>query len=250
MVHRVLNHPQLRVAFFIDPWVSDSLQGKAAAQVVYLMDPVKLPEHHPTPAQKTAIRARLGVPDTRKLFLLFGDITPRKGLWTLIHALQKLTPEEEARMCLAIVGHAEPDLEKQLAAELETLAAGTQLAVIRRASYVDDVEMANWFTGADVVMLPYLNHAGMSGVQLIAAAHRRPVISQAFGPMGRLTREYQLGLTTEPSDPVALAGAMRRFLGEGPSPGFDPKVAYALAKQQSHEKFAETLLRALGPYTT
>jgi hypothetical protein len=66
--------------------------------------------------------------------------------------------------------------------------------------------------------------------------------------MGRLTRDYRLGLTVNPSEPSAFAGAIRRFLGDTPPPVFDPEVAYALAKEQSHEKFTDTLLEKLGPY--
>ena len=48
LVLRLLNHPQLRAAFFLDPYVANSLKGKGTAQVVHLQDPVRLPEHHAT----------------------------------------------------------------------------------------------------------------------------------------------------------------------------------------------------------
>ena len=199
-------------------------------------------------ADKVAARLRLGVPAGRKLFLFFGDIAGRKGLWELINSLGALTTEEMQLMCLAVVGHAEPHVERRLAPRLERLAAATPLSIMRRPAYVDEAELGDWFTAADVVLAPYMHHVGMSGILLLAAAYRRPVISQDFGPMGRLTRDYRLGLTVNPSDPSALAGAMRSFLGETPPPVFDPEVAYALAKEQSREKFTDTLLEKLGPY--
>ena len=193
---------------------------------------------------------RLGVPASRKLFLFFGDIAGRKGLFTLINSLGALTTEEMQLICLAVVGHAEPYVERRLAPSLEKLAAATPLSIMRRAAYVPDydAELGDWFTAADVVLAPYMHHVGMSGILLLAAAYRRPVISQDFGPMGRLTRDYRLGMTVDPSDPSALAGAMRSFLGETPPPVFDPEIAYALAKEQSREKFADTLLEKLAPY--
>jgi hypothetical protein len=66
--------------------------------------------------------------------------------------------------------------------------------------------------------------------------------------MARLTRDYRLGLTVNPRDPRALAGAMRRFLGETSPPVFDPEVAYALASEHATEKFTDALLEKLGPY--
>jgi glycosyltransferase involved in cell wall biosynthesis len=248
LVLRLLNHPQLRTAFFLDPDVANSLKGKGTAQVVHLPDPVRLPQHHATHADKVAARLRLGIPAGRKLFLFFGDIASRKGLLELINSLRALTTEEMQLLCLAVVGHAEPHFERRLTPRLEELAAATPLAITRRAAYVGEAELGDWFTAADVVLAPYMHHVGTSGILLLAAAFRRPVISQEFGPMGRLTRDYQLGVTVNPSDSSALAGAIRSFLRDTPPPVFDPEVAYALAREQSHEKFTNTLLEKLAPY--
>jgi glycosyltransferase involved in cell wall biosynthesis len=245
---RLLNHPQLRIAFFLDPNVANSLKGKCTAQVVHLRDPVRLPQNHATHADKVGARLRLGIPDGRRLFLFFGDIGGRKGLWELIHSLSALTTEEMQHICLAIVGYAEPHFEQHLAPTLERLATATPLSITRRAAYVDEAELGDWFTATDVVLAPYINHVGMSGILLLAAAFRRPVISQDFGPMGRLTRDYRLGLAVNPSDPSALADAIRSFLGDTPPPAFDPEIAYALAKKQSHEKFTNALFEKLEPY--
>jgi glycosyltransferase involved in cell wall biosynthesis len=244
---RLLNHPQLRTAYFLDPDVANSLKGKCTAQVVHLRDPVRLPQHHATHADKVAARLRLGIPVGRKLFLFIGDISGRKGLWELINSLSALTTEEMQLIFLAIVGYAEPHFDQRLAPILERLAA-TPLSIARRAAYVDEAELGDWFTAADVVLAPYMNHVGVSGILLLAAAFRRPVISSDFGPMGRLTRDHRLGLTVNTSDPSALAAAIRSCLGDTAPPGFDPEIAYALAKEQSHEKFTNTLLEKLGPY--
>jgi glycosyltransferase involved in cell wall biosynthesis len=250
LMPRLLNHPQLRVAFFIDPHVAKSFEDRVTAQVTYLKDPVRLPADHATPAEKAATRSRLGVPDDRKLFLFFGDIRGRKGLWKLIEAVGKLTSAEQARMCLAVVGLAEPVVERRLGPQLKALAKSTPLSVIRRAAYVGESELGEWFTAADVVLAPYMRHVGMSGILLLAAAYRRPAISQEFGPMGRLTRENSLGLTVDTRDGAEVARALRSFLGDTSPPGWDADVAYAFAKQQSHVQFGEMLLATLRPFTT
>ena len=216
--------------------------------MVYLRDPVRLPKHHATRADKAAARLRLRVPASRKLFLFFGDVSGRKGLWELIDSLGALTIEEMQLTCLAIVGQAEPHVERRLAPRLERLAAATPLSIMRRAAYVDEAELGDWFTAADVVLAPYIQHVGTSNILFLAAAYRRPVISQDFGLMARLTRDYRLGLTVNPSDPSALAGAMRSFLGETPPPVFDPEVAYALAKRACNTRNLLTLFsKSSGP---
>jgi glycosyltransferase involved in cell wall biosynthesis len=177
--------------------------------------------------------------------LFFGDIAGRKGLWELIHSLDALTTEEARLVCLAIVGHAEPEVERRLAPTLDRLVATRPLSIVRRAAYVDEAELADWFTATDVVLAPYIHHVGMSGILFLAAAYGKPVIAQDFGPMGRLTRDHRLGLTVDPSNPRALADGMRSFLSETSQPVFDREAAYALASKHSYEKFTDTLLETL-----
>jgi glycosyltransferase involved in cell wall biosynthesis len=88
----------------------------------------------------------------------------------------------------------------------------------------------------------------MSGILLLAAAHRKPVISAGRGALGRLTRENQLGVTVDPGDPAELARAMVSFLGKAPPKGWDPDVAYACAQERSADKFGKRLLNALRPF--
>jgi glycosyltransferase involved in cell wall biosynthesis len=248
LILRTLNHPQLRVAFFLDPWVANSLQGQGTAQVSCLLEPVNLPTRLPTPAEREEIKSRLGVPADRKLFLLSGDINGRKGVWRLLESIAQLTPEESARICLAIVGRAEAAFEQRLVPQLEAVAASTQVAFIRRAEYVDDGELSDWFIAADVVLVPYIHHVRVSGILLLAAAHRKPVISAVQGPLGKLTRKYRLGVTVDPNEPEELARAMVSFLDETPPAGWDPEIAYAYAAERSADKFGGRLLAALRPF--
>ena len=248
LVLRLLNHPQLRVAFFIDPWVAKSLQGKGTAQVFCLKEPVRIPERLPTLAERHEIRARLGVPADRKLFLLVGDISGRKGIWKLLEAIAKLKPQEAARTCVAIIGKSNASVERRLAPEIEAVVEATQAVIIRKDQYVDEGELGEWFTAADVVLAPYIHHVGMSGILLLASAHRKPVISANLGAMARLTNGYRLGLTVDPRDPTELAHAMASFIGENPPSAWNPDAAYVFAEERAADKFGERLLDALQPF--
>ena len=248
LIFKALNHPQLRVAFFLDPWVAESLKGKGTAEVFCLKEPVWIPEHAPSPAERGEARMRLGVPADRKLFLLAGDISGRKGVSKVLESVACLTPEESKQICLAIVGRAEASFEQRLASKVEAVATSTSVSVIRRAEYVDKSELNDWFVAADVVLVPYIRFVQMSGILLLAAAHRKPVISAGRGALGRLTRENQLGVTVDPGDPAELARAMVSFLGKAPPKGWDPDVAYACAQERSADKFGKRLLNALRPF--
>ena len=225
----------------------DRLNGAGTTRVVYLPDPVRTPERILSPEEVAETRRRLGVAHDRRLFLLFGDLRPRKGLWKLFDALRELTADECARAAIALVGHAEPAIEDRIAAETVAL-SGKPISVIRRTGYVSDAERDAWFDVADVVLAPYLRHAGSSGVLMLAAAHRKPVISQDFGLMGHLVREKRLGLAIDTFDPKVIAQAMRGFLGAARPAEWDADKAYAFARSQSDERFATVLIDSLRPF--
>ncbi|HZP19366.1 MAG TPA: glycosyltransferase family 4 protein [Bauldia sp.] len=121
------------------------------------------------------------------------------------------------------------------------------IEILRIATFVPVADRHAWFDAADVALAPYIRHAGSSGVLMLAASHGIPVISQKFGQMGRWVAEHKLGLAVDPDDPQELAGALRRYL-TGPPADYDPEPGYAFARQQSPERFGETLFGALRPY--
>ncbi len=248
-MRRVLTHPDARTVFFLDQAVLPRFQGKYSAQIAYLPDPVRLPTSAPTEASLAETRRRFGIPHDRKLFLMFGDLRARKGVWKLCAALHHLTRQELASICVAFVGHADPLIEERLRAQIAAL-ADQPIVLVREPAYVSDAVRDQWFEIADVVLAPYILHTGSSGVLMLAAAHRRPSISQDFGQMGRLTDDFRLGVTADTRDPEDLARALRAYLGPEPPPGWDAEVAYEFARSQSCERFARALVDPLRPFMT
>jgi glycosyltransferase involved in cell wall biosynthesis len=248
LVVRSLNHSQLRIAFVLDPWVAESLQGKGTAQVFCLKEPVTIPRCVPSEAERAEIRSRLGLPLDRRVFLLLGDISARKGIWKLVESASGLAPEDAARCCVAIVGRADEKLERRLEARIDDITASRPIEVVRRNAYVGEAELGDWFIAADVVLAPYIHHIGPSGSLLYAAAHRKPVISTGLGAMGKLVREYRLGMTVNSKSADELRCAMTSFIGGASPLGWEPNTAYRFAEDRSHDKFGGRLIDALRPF--
>ena len=241
---RALRHPMLRTVFCLDPTVVPALAGQGRP-VVPLPDPLPYPAAGPDAARQAAARAALGVAAARRVLLLFGAIAPRKGWRQLVAALHLLPKELTGRVCLLVVGQG-PDAE--LAALREALAGlgdATGMQVLSRPGYAEDSLVPLAFAAADVVLAPYQRHAGMSGVLLLAAAHGKPVLSQSYGLMGRLTREHGLGLAVDTGDVGALAEALRTCLARPPEELGDRRGMRALADRHRPDRFARTLLEHL-----
>lgn len=244
-VKRLFNHPELRVAFFIDETIPKTISTIISCEAVHLPDPVRLPARQPQSNEITALRRKLDIPDSRTALLFFGDISKRKGLWNLLDAIALLGRNECEKICLAIVGKTGPLTEQKLAARTAELQLSRGVTILRQPDYVTDTEMREWFFASDVVLAPYRHHVGMSGIQLLAAAHQRPLLSQDFGLMGDLTKANKLGRTCDPDDIPVLADSIRLFLGDKKNDGWDPARALQFAKRHSYKLFAKTLFRNL-----
>jgi glycosyltransferase involved in cell wall biosynthesis len=247
LLNRFLSHPQLRHAFCIDETVPETVRDKVTCELVYLPDPVRIPAGTPSPRKISELRRELGIPAERKVFLFAGDITERKGLWNVIRSIYSLDDQDCARICVAIVGKAGLGTESRLDEEIARLGADKPISFVRRAAFVSDRELESWFAASDVVLAPYNKHVGMSGILLLAAAHGRPVISQAYGLMGDLTRRHELGQVCEPADPSSIAAALRAFLHVEPNNLWNENRSARFAKSHSQEKFAEVLFGTLFP---
>ena len=92
------------------------------------------------------------------------------------------------------------------------------------------------------MLAPYQRFVGSSGVLLWAARAGRPVLAQAFGLVGRLTREHRLGLVANSSDPAKLAAEIERMVDGGPQTFIDLSSAADFASSRTPDRFASQVL--------
>ncbi len=112
--------------------------------------------------------------------------------------------------------------------------------------YVSDDEEKLCFAASEVVLLPYLNHFGTSGVLSRAMSARKPVIVSDEQLLGKLTRERGLGLLFPSGDAQALGANMKQaiaFSSEEKTKLREAARKYAL--RYSREAFRETLVKSL-----
>jgi O-antigen/teichoic acid export membrane protein/glycosyltransferase involved in cell wall biosynthesis len=120
--------------------------------------------HGPYPAPP------LPAPDTRGRFLFVGKIAEYKGVEDLIIAFSQLPAG--VRASLTIAG-ACPDPDH--AARLRELTGATPGPVTLRLEHIPENELAQLFTDADAVVLPF-RRITTSGSALLALSHGRPLV--------------------------------------------------------------------------
>ena len=145
------------------------------------------------------------------VFLYFGLIREYKGVPDLIRAFEKLSPEERARSRLLLVGEVWENKEA-LYAQLAASPAKESITLVDR--YVADTEVANFFSMADTVVLPY-TRASQSGVAHIAISYGAPLIVSQVGGLAEALADYEGCTFVPPEDDDRLAAAMREALRRG-----------------------------------
>lgn len=163
----------------------------------------------PSMIGKDQARRQLGIGFDGPIFLFFGVLRRDKGIEHLIESLTYLR-EDDFRLIIA------GSPMEYTAGEIRNLVEQLKVQdkVVLKLNYIDDENVPLWYSACDVTVLPYsASYSGGSGPLMKGSCtYRRPVIATNVSELGRLVREYNLGLIAEPDNPWALAEKMREFI--------------------------------------
>jgi len=195
----------------------------------WLADPV--PANPPQPH----VREGLGVDPSRRMVLVAGVLTRRKGVAELLRAASD--PGWPSNVDLVLVGR--PDDEVRALLERPQPAH-----VVSRNEHVSDDDFARWFQAADVVAATYPTYLGSSGIVLNAAAAGTPLLVLARGWIGRAVQENGLGVAVPDLEPASVLRGLERSLAMAVDPMWEPTPSFVAAHSVS--AFQEQLFRYLA----
>jgi len=229
---RLLRNTHLRCLLTIDEALSEYLAGWPALKrkTAFFPEPVELRDL-PDPVDA---KQRFGVPSDRRLILVYGAITSRKGVLELLQALAD--PVFPSSVDVLLAGEISPEVHEALASSV-TAPLVAQGRVRPMDRFIESEEEPTLFAAADMVWLGYRGHYTPSGVLAQAASAGRPVLACEEGVIGWQAKRHNLGEVFDPANPVALIAAVRALLRHngaraaegvaGPSP-VGGKMSHAL----------------------
>jgi glycosyltransferase involved in cell wall biosynthesis len=172
-----------------------------------LADPViQLPV---SATQIADFRLRHGIPSDKKVYLNFGQLDQRKGIEAFLTACKQLSGSDLRAMCLLLAGPIESNYAAKIDQLLEKL---PDLHVVKLYDYLHYPTVELCFEVADVVLVTYQGHLGMSSVLIRAALVGKPVIGTCHGTIGATIEAYELGKSLEPFNAVDFAQALQGAL--------------------------------------
>jgi glycosyltransferase involved in cell wall biosynthesis len=240
---RILNHSKLANLFCLDPYVVPHMtQFGDHNKARYLPDPVEIT--NVSEEAVTIFKQRLGIEPDRYIFLLFGALyDPRKGLHQILDALEVLSAEQCAQLCLLLVGTTGGN--EALKARIILLQQQLPVQILLQDQFVPADDIQFYFRSSDVILATYQRHVGMSGILVQAAAAQRPLLSSDYGLMGETTRRWNLGITIDATSSTEIAMGITRFLKEDPASLGDRIQMQAFAQQNSAHNFAATIFQSV-----
>ena len=245
ILSRILRHPKLKTLFCLDPIAVEYLhhQVQTSTKVVYLPDPIE-----PFPSSDLSsleIRERLGIEPNRKVFLLFGALTERKGVHQLLEAISSLPSQFCEEICLLFVGKLAIRIETQFKTQIQAICQAKPVQILGNYEYISDSEIPQYFQVADLILAPYQHHVGMSGILLLAAAAEKPLLSSDYGLMGELVHRYELGLTVDSTQPSEIAQGLTQFMQSSGSNFCNPEKMRQFVGDNSAQKFSKIIFNLI-----
>ncbi|MBC7220194.1 glycosyltransferase family 4 protein [Candidatus Bipolaricaulota bacterium] len=142
--------------------------------------------------------------------LFFGVLKPYKGVDALLEAYARLPEPVAKNAILQIVGYPRMPVEP-----LQSLAGrlGIEHRVFWDLRFVEETEVAAYFSHADVVVLPY-RRIDQSGVLMVALAFGKPIVASRVGGFAEIISDGVHGFLVEPGDVESLAQALARILSD------------------------------------
>ena len=232
-----LRHSKLRTLFSLDPLAVEPLcRLNSSARIRHLPDPV---ETYPSSSLTISLKQTLGIDPQRKVFLLFGVLDKRKGIYQILAGLKQLSESQQAQITLLLIGPlAEP---KQRGAEIQATEHDTAVQIILQDRFVPDEQIQPYFEIADVVLALYQHHVGMSAIVVRAAAAGKPVLASDYGLMGELVKRYSLGIAIDSTKISQIVQGFNDFLKKNLNSIFDINSASRFAQANLPKQFVKTL---------
>lgn len=162
------------------------------------------------------LRDRLGLPRVRSVAIFFGQIRDEKNLDILIRALGRC-PD---RPHLVVAGHSAGGAHRGLSGYRE-LADECSISddITFVEGYLPDELVADYFTAADFVALPYRrSFTSQSGVLNVAAHYRRPVLATDTVTFRETIETCRIGRLVEGEDVETLTEGLEWMTRHARSP--------------------------------
>jgi glycosyltransferase involved in cell wall biosynthesis len=195
-----------------------------------------------SPIGQSSARAKLGLPEDKAIFLMFGELSAGKGLMTLVNAARDIP--DSSSTCVLLAGRLTSDV-RQLGVEEMIFPLVKSGKIIIHNRYIEENDVALYFSAADYIVSPYPKwFKGSSGTFTRGCAAGRPSVVSDHGVLSEIVRRTDCGLTFAPENSQALSDTMQfaTKLRNAPQYGVMASSGRRIAEERTVDKFADAVV--------
>lgn len=171
-------------------------------RLVLIPGGVDVERFHPAP-DRSAVRARLGLPPDTTILLTVRRLVPRMGLENLLQAFAQVSREQDD-LYLVIGGRG------RLESTLHALAGQLGIANrVRFIGFIPEEDLPVYYQAADLFVLPTSALEGFGLITLEALATGLPVVGTPVGSTQEILGRFDARSLTAGTDAVALVEGIR-----------------------------------------
>jgi glycosyltransferase involved in cell wall biosynthesis len=243
----MLSNSCLRVIFSLDPY----FQRYALTHLPHGRKICELPDPSLFPVEKSISKKALpahfqSIPNSRKIFLIFGMLDKRKGIFKVLEAMNYLDDITLKKIAIIFAGRLAHSIREEFYQIFEETSYRIKALHLQLEDrYIPEEELIQTIRASDVILAPYQRFTGSSGILLWAAGANKPIITQDHGVIGALTKKYKLGLSIDTTDPKEVANALTSIIESDLIDVGDKSKMNNFVANKSSKTFAYTILRKI-----
>jgi len=192
-----------------------------------------------SPLKNFDMKNHYGINNNNKVFLHIGSLSERKGTFEIIDSIYHLPNDKQKNMTFLIVGKA-TDLvtEEIILSKIKKIQKSEYCKIIWDNQFISNEMMKSLFNQSDVILMTYKNNQGSSGILGHAAISEKILIATNNGLIGRLVKEFNLGLLVDKVHPKEIADKILESIDAK----IDFKKSKSFVRRKSVKSFANTIL--------
>jgi glycosyltransferase involved in cell wall biosynthesis len=208
---------------------------KKEALFSYLPDPIPVI----SPKVNFDIYKEYNIENSRKIFLLFGALSERKGVLETLESTLCIPTDIQENITILIAGKTkDQNLIHKINEFISKNENLTKVQIIWENGFIENDKMASLFEQTDFVLMPYKNPEASSGILGHAMKAYKPVIGPSKGLVGQLIKDFEMGVVIDEITPVEIANAILKY----EEVIIKPELIQPFLNSHSVKDFAKTLV--------
>ena len=148
-------------------------------------------------------REKYGIPQTAKVFAHFGGLAKRKGTLDVIQSLRLLDNEKRSNYWFVFAGAIKDDIKDSFYQMYDEIKDDCHIIV--KDEFCSYEYLASLCQACDAILAPYHETDLSSGMFGYASQFGKPLIAPSQGLIGKIVRQYNLGIVLDSVNEKALS---------------------------------------------